>query len=333
MCWHALSAPVTELRSRPDDRRVSTIFGIDLDYEQRLHRAAMDWLDERVRSGHEVLTYVELAEFHFEGQRIPLMDPQRGIRKPVHMTAALSIRTRFTPPGQIPLYEDVEGPDGLYRYKYRGRDPFHPESGHAENVALREAFLHQLPLVWFRAAAVGFYVPIHPVWIVGDEPEQLQFVVAFDVTQRLAAATGPVDESQRRYVERITQQRLHQPVFRVQVLTAYDNQCAMCRLRYVSLLDAAHILPDGHPRGDPIVPNGLSLCKIHHAAYDENFLGVRPDLVVEVRPDVRDQIDGPMLRHGLQEMDGVHLLKPRARGARPDPGRLEERYEEFRRAG
>lgn len=57
----------------------------------------------------------------------------------------------------------------------------------------------------------------------------------------------------------------------------------MCRLRYSSLLDAAHILPDGHPRGAPVVPNGLSLCRIHHAAYDQNLLGVRPDLVVEVR--------------------------------------------------
>ena len=77
-------------------------------------------------------------------------------------------------------------------------------------------------------------------------------------------------------------------------------------------------------RGAPVVPNGLSLCKIHHAAYDENFLGVRPDLVVEVRADV-DQIDGPMLRHGLQEMAGYHLLNRepvRAAGSRPARGAL-----------
>jgi putative restriction endonuclease len=140
-------------------------------------------------------------------------------------------------------------------------------------------------------------------------------------------------ETQRRYIERLTRQRMHQPVFRIRVLTAYANQCAMCQLRYSSLLDAAHILPDGHPRGAPIVPNGLSLCKIHHAAYDENLLGVRPDLVVEVRSDVSRQIDGPMLLHGLQEMAGTRLTRPRARAAQPDPERLEERYEEFRRAG
>jgi len=293
----------------------------------------MRWLGERVTAGGGVVSYDELAQFSFEGRRIPLMDPQRGIRKPAHMTAALSIRTRFTAPGQVPPYEDTEGPDGLLRYKYRGLDPDRPEPDHPENVALRRAFEHGLPLIWLVAAAPGAYVPVYPIWIVGDEPRLLQFVVAFDAAQRLVPVGDVGDEAQRRYIERLTHQRLHQPVFRIRVLTAYSNQCAMCRLRYASLLDAAHILPDGHPRGVPIVPNGLSLCKIHHAAYDENLLGVRPDLVVEVRPDVRDQLDGPMLRHGLQEMAGIRLLKPRARAAQADPDRLEERYEAFRRAG
>ena len=256
------------------------------------------------------------------------MDPQRGIRKPAHLSAALSIRTSFTPVGQVPAYEDAEGPDGLLRYKYRGQNPDHPE-----NIALRRAYERRLPLIWFVAAAPGHYVPVYPIWIVGDEPRQLQFVVAFDLAQRLVAVGDVGDDAQRRYVERLTRMRLHQPVFRVRVLTAYANQCAMCRLRYPSLLDAAHILPDGHPRGGPVVANGLSLCKMHHAAYDANFLGVRPDLVVEVRSDVRKEVDGPMLTHGLQEMAGVRLLRPRSRAARPDPDRLEERYSEFLQAG
>lgn len=275
-----------------------------------------------------MLRFEDLAQFEFEGRRIPLMDPQRGIRKPAHLYAALSIRTSFTPVGQVPPYEDAEGPDGLLRYKYRGQNPHHPE-----NVALRRAYERRLPLIWFVAAAPGDYVPVYPIWIVGDEPRQLQFVVAFDLAQRLVAVGDVGDDAQRRYVERLTRMRLHQPVFRVRVLTAYANQCAMCRLRYSSLLDAAHILPDGHPRGGPVVANGLSLCKMHHAAYDANLLGVRPDLVVEVRSDVRTEVDGPMLIHGLQEMAGVRLLRPRSRAARPDPDRLEERYTEFRQAG
>jgi putative restriction endonuclease len=82
-----------------------------------------------------------------------------------------------------------------------------------------------------------------------------------------------------------------------------------------------------------VVPYGLALCTIHHSAYDADIVGVRPDLVVEVRHDVLVETDGPMLRHGLQEMAGVRLLQPRERAARADVAALEERYEQFRAAG
>ena len=82
----------------------------------------------------------------------------------------------------------------------------------------------------------------------------------------------------------------------------------------------------------PSVPNGLALCKIHHAAYDVNLIGVRPDLVVDVAPRIRDEVDGPMLFHGLQEMARTQLLVPHQRAAQPDPERLAYRYEQFRDA-
>jgi len=46
--------------------------------------------------------------------------------------------------------------------------------------------------------------------------------------------------------------------------------------------------------GEPVVPNGVSMCKIHHAAFDAGIFGVDPDGVrVEVRADVLSEIDGP----------------------------------------
>ena len=297
-------------------------------YDDRLRAAAIAWLDERQREGRSTLRYDELAQFTFEGRRVPLMDRQRGIRKPAALDAALSFRTTFTPPGQLPPYHDEEGPDGYQRYKYRGDDPQHPE-----NVALRRAMQDGRPLIWFVGIEPGVYEPVYPVWLVADEPDQLQFAVAVDEAQRFVPAGSFLSEEQRRYVERLTRLRLHQPIFRARVLRAYAEQCAMCRLRHADLLDAAHILPDTHPHGQPVVPNGLSLCKIHHAAYDRNILGIRPDLVVDVQPKILAEIDGPMLRHGLQEMAGVRLLVPRTRDAQPDKTRLEERYEQFRAAG
>lgn len=300
--------------------------------EHALRVAAMGWLDARTEFGRafHLFTSQELRHgFRFRGGNVPLVGPQQGIWKPRGLSGALSIRTTFTPPAQSPPYDDALGEDGCLRYKYRGQDP-----GHSDNRALRTALEYALPLVWFWGVAPAVYEAIRPVWLIAEEGSERQFVVAVDEAQRSAAVGGAASEADRRYAERLTKTRVHQPLFRAQVLTAYDQCCAVCRLKYVALLDAAHILRDGHPRGDAVVENGLSLCKIHHAAFDENLIGVRPDkLVVEVRGDVRQERDGPMLLHGLQEMQGVRLHLPAVRRARPDPERLAERWEEFRSAG
>jgi len=133
-------------------------------------------------------------------------------------------------------------------------------------------------------------------------------------------------------VTRLGKQRMLQQEFRQRVLRAYREQCAICRLRHEELLDAAHILPDGHPRGEPVVPNGLALCKLHHAAFDRHVLGVRPDLTVELRPDVLREPDGPMLKYGLQGFQDARLLLPRDPALRPNLEFVEERYGMFRRA-
>jgi putative restriction endonuclease len=95
------------------------------------------------------------------------------------------------------------------------------------------------------------------------------------------------------------------------------------------MLDAAHIIPDNSPEGEPIVPNGLSLCKLHHAGYDRMFFSIRPDYSIEVRRDILEESDGPMLKHGLQEIHDSKIHVPTSYKLRPDPSRLEKRYEEF----
>ena len=81
-----------------------------------------------------------------------------------------------------------------------------------------------------------------------------------------------------------------------------------------------------------MVPNGLAMCKLHHAAFDTNILGIRPDLIIEVSGEVLLERDGPMLRHGLQEVNGTSSTVPRRDEWRPGAENLEERYEEFRKA-
>ncbi len=295
------------------------------DTDTRLRLAMFAHLDRLGAKYPDGIPSAVINDFIFDGVQTRLI-VQPGIRKPAQLSAALTIRTAYTPPGAAAPYDDQFGPDGRLRYKWRGTDP-----AHADNRALREAMVRRSPLAYFVPVSKGVYQAIYPVFLVEEDPEAHEFAV--DLNEN--TDEPPEQEEtplERRYARRLTSQRLHQIMFRPKVLRAYETRCALCRLGHASLLDAAHILPDHHQRGEPIVPNGLTMCKIHHAAYDANIIGIRPDRVVEVREDILAEVDGPMLRHGLQEMHGTTLFLPRSQRDRPDPSRLEERYEQFRSA-
>jgi len=261
------------------------------------------------------------------GERVPIWNYQKGIFKPKVLGrdgAALSVQTSAESP-----YADVHDPEaGHFVYKYRGTDPDHPD-----NVALRWAMRLQRPLLYLVAVDPGVYDAILPVYVSGDDPGRLQFtLVADQVLAHMGASDGVLSAPRREYVTRAVMQRLHQQQFRRVVLKAYRERCAICRLKHVELLDAAHILPDRDPRGEPVVPNGLGLCKIHHSAYDAHILGIDPDSRVHIRGDVLEEVDGPMLRYGLQAVHGSHLLLPRQAEHQPNREFLAERFERFRAA-
>lgn len=273
--------------------------------------------------GKEVLSRQELGEgFMYLGERVRLVGPQ-GIFKPAQIREyPLSITTTTGGP-----YEDAFDPDGEFlRYKYRGDDP-----NHRENRGLRKAMHDRIPLVYFHSTVPAQYIAVWPVFIVHDDPRGLTFTVAADDALSLRQSPEPVaDDIRRGYITRQVRQRIHQRAFRDRVLSAYGSRCTVCRLRHEILLDAAHIVPDVRPEGEPVIPNGLSLCKLHHAAYDRSFFAVRPDYEIEVREDIRDERDGPMLLHGLQEIHGERIQLPRRRDHWPDPIRLDQRYESFK---
>ncbi|GAA1256305.1 HNH endonuclease [Pseudonocardia aurantiaca] len=299
------------------------------EFDAVLRREAQRWLTIRTNDGQLPISSNDLLDFEVEGRPFRLMDAQRGIRKPRELSSAFSIRTVYTVEGKERPYADEVGPDGLLRYKWRGDDP-----DHAENRALRAAMTEEAPLIWFFGVAPGVYKPIYPVYLLWEEPEQHQFVIDADVARGLVSQGDQITEQVRRYIIRQTKQRLHQPVFRATVLRAYETRCAVCALRHSELLDAAHIVPDSDEAGIASVRNGLAMCKIHHAAYDSSVLGIRPDLVVEIRADLLEEIDGPMLEHGLKGRHGQRLMAlPKVRAERPDADLLEERYARFRSAG
>lgn len=292
---------------------------------------------EHVRRLSEVRDYLTANDlkpgFLFQGARVPLINPQRGIFKPQKMRYLLSIKTVFPRPGGKVWYDDqrqvhrqiFEGDDAI-DYAFMGQDP-----NAADNQWLREAFENQIPIIYFLGIAPGRYQAILPVFISEWDAKTLKVSVAFGVPgQELLAP--PENVIERRYALRAVKQRLHQASFREAVIAAYDGRCALSGLPESLLLDAAHIVEDKDERfGQPVVPNGIPLSKIHHAAFDKHLIGIDPDYQLHVSGRLLELHDGPMLE-ALKALDGQKIHLPRRVKDQPDRDRLAFRFELFKTA-
>ncbi|MGI8607197.1 MAG: HNH endonuclease [Gaiellaceae bacterium] len=266
------------------------------------------------------------AGFPFRGSRVPFLSHMKGIyrARAQRGLAALSINTSSNSP-----YGDRETDEGvLYAYRTGSVD-------HADNRALRAAFELQVPIIYFVGTRPGWYKPFYPCFVVADDP------VARTVLVTKGAMTGPFDEREpvlsedpieRRYAVREMRVRVHQSRFRGRVIPAYKSQCTICRLKEERLLDAAHIVSDADVLGEPEITNGLSLCAIHHRAFDQNLVAITPDYGVAVAERLLEDEDGPMLDL-LKGFHGSPIHLPERRTWRPDREHLARRYDEFVRGG
>lgn len=264
----------------------------------------------------------ELTSFTLRGgTRLPLIDRNKGIRNPAEFDATLAIVSAGDK-GRYNVYDDaIDRSSGLLYYSW-AQGPLNA----GDNRKLHVAFEQQVPIILFEKPLPNLYVPVFPVHVIDVLPERRQFVIDLDESGVRATTATTLD---KRYVERLVKQRVHQPVFRARVLSAYNKRCSVCTLKYAELLDAAHIIADTDERGLPVVTNGMAMCKIHHAAYDQDFLGVSPDYVVHINERLLADRDGPMLQYGLQAMDGKPLELPARRDDRPDREFLAERFVNF----
>lgn len=291
---------------------------------EQIRIAAFDWLEQQVRLYDEVLPRKLLESgFYLHDQHITLVGPQ-GIWKPKACEFPLSITTIANSP-----YDDRITRENFLQYRYRGKDPYHPD-----NVRLRKMMQRQIPLIYFLGIDKGKYLATWPVFIIQDDMSALTFTVAVDESKAIMQEIVKEDPEtfyRRSYLTTQTMQRLHQKSFRERVLAAYQNQCALCRLRHRELLDTAHIISDTQEHGDPIVQNGLSLCKIHHAAFDQFIIGISPDYLIKIRHDILEETDGPMLKYGIQSLENQKIILPPHRKDWPDRERLEQRFQLFQR--
>lgn len=270
------------------------------------------------------------AGFLFDGEMIPFAVERKGIWRPRQIGpsgAALSVTTAAVKKGVAPRYDDQIGSDdGWFEYRYQGDNP-----KAWENVAVRNAMRDRTPLIYFYGIVQGLFEAFWPAYVNEDEPDRLTFHIAVDAASVGSPSLfeGGSPAPLKAYATVVAKRRIHQARFRELVIGAYAKRCTVCRLQKPPLLDAAHIIPDRDERGLPEIPNGLSLCRIHHGAYDMGILGISPDYLVHVRRDVLAEKDGPMLLHGIQEMDGAKITLPRHAPFLPKAEYLAERFDSF----
>src|SRR6266446_9013184 len=276
---------------------------------------------------HDHLSATELKSgFLYREERIPLVNPQRGIFKPQQMRFLLSIKTVFPKPGGKVWYDDqrdvhhqIFQGDETVDYAFMGTNP-----DAADNRWLKQAYENQIPIIYFLGIAPGRYHALLPTFISGWYGQALKARITFGPTPE--TLDPPADSLERRYALRSVKQRLHQATFREAVITAYDGRCALSGLPELLLLDAAHIVADKDERfGQPVVSNGIPLSKIHHAAFDAHLIGIDPDYGLHVSERLLDQNDGPML-DALKALNGRRIILPKRTKDRPDRDRLAIRF-------
>ena len=272
-----------------------------------------------------------LSGVEINGHRIPIINPRAGIFKPKELRYLLSIRTVYPKTGarvwyddQLEVHAQIEAGEDVIDYAFQGSNP-----QSFDNQWLLQAMQDQVPILYFLGVAPSRYTVHFPTFVVDWNPAALRAGIAFGAPLSAGDEAGAPDAAERKYALRVVRQRLHQARFREAVLAAYGSRCAISGLPESRLLDAAHIIGDLEEKGQPIVPNGLPLSKIHHAAFDANLIGVDPDFRIHISGTLLSMEDGPMLEQGLKKKHGDLIRLPARPVDYPDRERLAKRFAQF----
>ena len=134
--------------------------------------------------------------------------------------------------------------------------------------------------------------------------------------------------------EVVIKQRTNQHLFRNMVLSAYNNACCITGIARPELIEACHIIDwkgDEKNRLNPC--NGLAMNVLFHRAYDKMFVGISPDLRVEISERMYDGLRGEdkdKTYSFFNPYNGVQITLPRK--FKPNLAFIEEHYSKFKNA-
>jgi putative restriction endonuclease len=224
----------------------------------------------------------ELAKGFLHDGEIILLKGQQGIFKPRQLRdGPLTLMSTLGSRYEDELLDEAN----TVKYDYA------PPTREHENAGLKNVMRASSPVILLKqvkAKPRPEYMVVAPLFVEAFDDASRQFVLSTraDVTVPVETHAGIVlREIRRAYGETTVQTRLHQAYFRRDVLNVYKTRCCVCELRTRPLLQGAHIIPDAAAQGVAAVQNGLSLCSLHHAAYDRDILRIGSDFTIKVEQE------------------------------------------------
>ena len=119
-------------------------------------------------------------------------------------------------------------------------------------------------------------------------------------------------------------QRRGQDYFRDAVLNNFGGRCGVTQLAIRELLIASHILPWGaHPQHRLDVRNGLSLSRLHDAAFDQGLIAFDEQMRMKLSPRLKAALPQRAVAENFAAYEGEALSLPDD-AVLPDPEFLAE---------
>ncbi len=184
-------------------------------------------------------------------------------------------------------------------------------------------------VITFQPDFIGTYAQyLEPLHDTGAVPAEVALL------GRIANAPEGVADAEiaasvakpRQYAVTETRRALRSLDFSARVLSAYGNRCAMCGVQ-LKLLEGAHIVPVSEPESTDETANGISLCVLHHQAYDRSLITFSPDYAIRVSESKVAELRAANLHGGLQRFrDNLRevIQVPAEKANRPKPEFVEK---------
>jgi putative restriction endonuclease len=134
-----------------------------------------------------------------------------------------------------------------------------------------------------------------------DESSELEVLPREGVRVRKLPPTGPTETMAN------VKLRRGQEYFRDAVLNNFGGRCGVTGLAVRDLLIASHIMPWGaHPTERLNVRNGLSLSRLHDAAFDRGLIAFDDTLRLLLSPSMKAELP----QRAVSEVSGAYEGQP-----------------------